>query len=416
MSDRPDWLSVSEALDVILENVTPLPVERVPLADALGRALAEDVVSSIAHPPWDNSAMDGFAVRHTEVEGASAERPVVLPISDDVPAGRFPSGPLRAGTAARVMTGAPTPQGATGVVRVEHTDGGRGDTVEIRSDADALRNIRRAAEDIVAGDVVVRTGDTVAPATVGVLAMVGRETVLVHRRPRVAVLANGDELVDFDGFAEVEAGRKIMNSNSHALAAQLRSIGAEPVLLGIARDSTASVRERLAAAEECDAIVSSAGVSVGDHDHVKEALDEAGFQRLFWRVRMRPGSPITFGLLGGRPFWGLPGNPVSAMVTFDVMLRPAILRLAGQTSVLRPGRMARAGERITTGPELTFFYRVTVEETDGPPVVRLTGPQGSGILTSMTAADALAVIPEGVSTIEVGEPVEILPLHDTSRT
>jgi molybdopterin molybdotransferase len=413
MSDAPDWLSLPEALEVILENVAPLPVERVPVAEALGRALAEDVVSSVAHPPWDNSAMDGFAVRHADVEGASAERPVVLPISDDVPAGRFPSGPLREGTAARVMTGAPAPGGATGVVRVEHTDGGPGETVEIRSDSDALRNIRRAGEDLEPGDVVARVGDAVTPATIGVLAMVGRHEVLAHRRPRVAVFANGDELAEFDEFAEVEAGRKIMNSNSHALAAQLRSIGAEPVLLGIARDSTASVRERLAAAEGCDAIVSSGGVSVGEHDHVKEALDEAGLRRLFWRVRMRPGSPITFGLLGDRPYWGLPGNPVSAMVTFEVMLRPAILRLAGRGSVRRPRRMARAGERITTGSELTFFYRVTVEETDGAPVVRLTGPQGSGILTSMTAAHALAVIPEGVSIIEAGEPIEILPLYLT---
>lgn len=412
MSDSPDWLTVAEALDVILAQVEPLPVERVPLAEALGRTLAEDVISTVAHPPWDNSAMDGFAVRAPDVAGASSERPVVLPISDDVPAGRFPTGPLRDGTAARVMTGAPPPEGATGVIRVEHTDGGQGETVEIRADSDSLRNIRRAGEDLESGDTVCRNGHAITPAVIGVLAMVGRDAVTVYRRPRVAVFANGDELADFDGFAEVQAGRKIMNSNSHALAAQLRSIGAEPVLLGIAEDSRASVRQRLEDAEGCDAIVSTAGVSVGEHDHVKQALDDAGFHRLFWRVRMRPGSPITFGLLDGRPFWGLPGNPVSAMVTFEVMLRPAILKLAGRTAIHRGVRMGRASETITTGADLTFFYRVTVEETDGVPVVRLTGPQGSGILTSMTAADALAIIPEGVTTIEPGEPVQILPLYE----
>jgi len=411
VSGTADWLSVGEALERILARIEPLPVETVPLSEALGRTLGEDVVSTVAHPPWDNSAMDGFAVRHEDVEGANESRAVRLPISDDVPAGRFPSGPLQPGTVARVMTGAPVPAGATGVVRVEHTDGGVGDSVEIRSDSDSRRNIRRAAEDLAPGDGVARAGDLVTPSTVGVLAMVGRATVTVHRRPRVAVFANGDELADLDAFAEVEAGRKIMNSNSHALAAQLREAGSIPVPLGIARDSVASVRERLAEAADCDAIVSSAGVSVGDHDHVKGALEGAGFQRLFWRVRMRPGSPITFGLVDGHPFWGLPGNPVSAMVTFEIMVRPALLRMSGRTEIRRSSRLVRAGERIETSGSLRFYYRTEVRETEEGEIATLTGPQGSGILTSMTAADALAVIPEGVSVIEAGDPIEIIPLY-----
>lgn len=413
---RSDWLSYEDALAVILDHCGPLASEPTQLGEALGRALAEDVVSRIDHPPWDNSAMDGFAVRAADVAGAAPERPVVLPLSDDVPAGGFPRGPLAPRTAARVMTGAPVPEGATGVVRVEHTDGGDDDRVALYRDTDAERNIRRQGEDLRRGDTVLRAGDELTPAAIGILAMTGVREVRVGRRPRVAVLANGDELADFDDFDEVLAGRKIMNSNSHALAAQLRSGGAEPVLLGIARDSTAAVREKLAEAHGCDAVICTAGVSVGEHDHVKAALEELGMERLFWRVRIRPGSPITFGLLGGRPFWGLPGNPVSSMVTFEVFLRPAVRRLAGHRRLLRRRIRARARHEIVTKGDLTYFYRVKIEAPDPGgageilPCISLTGPQGSGILTSMAAADGLLVVPEGVERLAPGDTAEVIPL------
>ena len=419
MSDGPrpgrdpeaDWLGWREALETILANCEVLPVERVAVAGALGCAMAEDVSATVFHPPWDNSAMDGFAVHAEDVRGATRESPIVLPVSDDIPAGSFPSGPLARGSVARIMTGAPVPTGASGVVRVEHTDEAAPGRIAFFQDTDADRNIRRRGEDLEEGEVVVHAGDPVTPATVGVLAMQGVSDVRVRRRPRVGVLSNGNELADFDDVVEVRAGRRIMNSNGHALAAQLRTAGAEPVPLGIARDEAGDVRRRLEAAADCDAIISSAGVSVGDHDQVKAALDDMGMRRVFWRARIRPGSPLTFGLLDGRPFWGLPGNPVSAMVTFEVFLRPALRKMMGHRHPEAPRIVARAKKAITSSADLTHFYRVRLLRVPGDlPEVELTGPQGSGILTSMSAADGLLIVPEGVSAVEAGEIVEVIPL------
>ncbi len=412
----PDWLSGDEALTLILELCPNLPKEILHLvADArdLGpdRALADDVAALVDHPPWDNSAMDGFAVHATDVRDASLAAPVMLPVTEEIPAGSFPTAPLARGTAVRVMTGAPVPAGSTGVIRIEHTDGGCGGSVRIDQASDAERNIRRRGEDLVRGDIVVKAGAAVTPAVIGCLAMQTIERVTVRRRPRIAVLANGDELADFDGIADVRAGRKIMNSNSHALAAQLRAAGAEPVDLGIAADTADSIREALDRATDCDGVISTAGVSVGDHDQVKRALDESGFQRAFWRVRIRPGSPMTFGTLGGLPFWGLPGNPVSAMVTFEVFLRPAIRKMAGHAVLHRPPFRALAAQEIRSPEDLTHYYRVRLSRrADGAIEAALTGPQGSGILTSMVQAHGLAVIPIGVTTIAAGEFVDVIPL------
>jgi molybdopterin molybdotransferase len=419
MSDGPrpgrdpeaDWLGWREALETILESCEALPQERMAAMGALGCAVARDVSATVFHPPWDNSAMDGFAVHSDDVRGATPGSPISLPVSDDIPAGSFPAGPLAPGTVARVMTGAPVPEGASGVVRVEHTAETTAGTISFFHDTDAERNIRRRGEDIEEGEVVLRTGDPVTPATVGVLAMQGMSDVVVRRRPRVGVLSNGNELADFDEVAEVRAGRRIMNSNGHALAAQLRTAGAEPVHLGIARDDALDVRRRLEGAAECDAIISSAGVSVGDHDQVKAALDDMGMRRVFWRARIRPGSPLTFGLLGGRPFWGLPGNPVSAMVTFEVFLRPALRKMMGHRHPEAPRILARARKAISSSADLTHFYRVRLSRVSGNlPEVELTGPQGSGILTSMSAADGLLIVQEGVSVVEAGQIVEVIPL------
>ena len=406
-----DWLGWREALEAILARCEVLPIERVPAARALGCAVAEDVTAAVFHPPWDNSAMDGFAVHAEDVRGATGESPIVLPISDEIPAGSFPSGPLARGTVARVMTGAPVPEGASGVVRIEHTTELSPGAVSFFENTDAERNIRRRGEDLEAGDVVLRAGDSVTPATVGVLAMQGMPDLVVRRRPRVGVLSNGNELADFDEVDEVRAGRRIMNSNEHALAAQLVTVGAEPVFLGIARDDAEDVSRRLERAADCDALISSAGVSVGDHDQVKAALDDMGMQRVFWRARIRPGSPLTFGLLGGRPFWGLPGNPVSAMVTFEVFLRPALRKMMGHRHPEAPRIMARARKAISSTANLTHFYRVRLSRIAGDlPEVELTGPQGSGILTSMSIADGLLVVPEGISGIEAREIVEVIPI------
>ena len=409
----PDWLSVDEALERVLHACSPVSEERVELSEARGRALALDVQSRVDHPPWNNSAMDGFAVRSEDVAGASEESPVMLPVVDEVPAGGFPRGELAPGTAVRVMTGAPVPQGATGVIRIEHTDGGRDGRVLIRVESDARRNIRLAGEDLQRGDKVHQAGTEVTPAVVGSLAAMGWPDVAVRRRLRVGVLSNGNELADFDDLDDVLAGRRIMNSNEHGLVALLSATGAEPVRLGIARDETADVRRRIETAGEIDALITSAGVSVGDHDHVKEALDSLGMKHGFWRVRMRPGSPMTFGVLDGRPVFGLPGNPVSVMVTFHVFVQPALRALAGHSKVRRRTLMARAAEDISSPEQLTHFFRVRLEPgVDGGYEARLTGPQGSGILSSMVSADALAIVPEGRAAILRGESLEVIPLKD----
>jgi molybdopterin molybdotransferase len=411
-----DWLPYEEALERVLERCERLDVVRRPIDDALGLALAEEVTSRVDHPPWDNSAMDGFAVRAQDVRGASPDGPVTLPITEDVPAGAFPTGPLPPGAAVKIMTGAPVPDGATGVIRVEHTDGGPTGRVVIREASDAERNIRRRGEDVRVGQRVLRGGEELTPSAIGILALTGHAEVDVVRPPVVAVLATGDELAELDEVEEVMAGRKIMNSNSHALGAQLRTAGAEAVLLGIARDDPEEIAARLEEGLRCDAIVTSAGISVGEHDHMHRVLEEMGMDRIFWRVKVRPGSPIAFGLLAGKPFWALPGNPVSAMVTFEAFLRPAIRKLAGHAS-LSARSVARVAERIVSVPDLTHFLRVRLEHSACDlPEARLTGHQGSGILSSMTAADALLIVPEGVERLETGDVAETIPLRPAASS
>lgn len=406
-----DWLGYEDALARVLTRVSLLGEEQIPLHEALGRAIARTIHSPIDHPAWDNSAMDGFAVRAEDVVGAADDRPVTLPISASIPAGRFPEAPLAPGTAVQVMTGAPVPLGATGVIRVEHTDGGDGDRVTIRDDADANRHIRPAGEDVVRGQPLLSAGDEVTPAAIGILALAGVADVDVGRPPRVGVLANGDELVDLDAYDEVLAGRRVMNSNGHALLAQLRSAGAKPVNLGIARDDPSDLREHLARGADCDAMISAAGVSVGEHDHVKSVLDEMGMERVFWRLRMRPGSAALFGLLADKPIWGVPGNPVSAMVTFEVLIRPAIRRMSGHRDCLARRVHGRVDDRVSSPEDTTSFLRAHLaDDGEGALIARLTGPQGSGMLTSMLA-DALVVVPEGVSELPAGSDAELIPLN-----
>ena len=415
---RPaDWLSIPEALARILAVVTPLEVETVAIADALGRALAEDVTSPVDQPPWDNSAMDGFAARAEDVRGATESEPVTLRVIEEIPAGGFPSRPVGPGEATRIMTGAPVPEGADSVIRLEHTgawgevEGRREGWVRIYRDGDVARNIRLKGEDLRRGTVVLEAGTTVRPAEIGVLATAGRGEVRVHRQPRVAILSTGDELVDLEDFDEVLAGRRIVNSNSHALAAAVRATGCEPIVLGIAGDDAESLRDRLGAAAGADALVTTAGASVGDHDLVKDVLEEMGFELDFWRVRMRPGSPFSFGRLGGMPVFGLAGNPVSAVLTFEILVRPALRRMLGRRELHSPVLLARAAESIPSARGMVHFPRVRLEpHADGLPRARLAGPHGSGILTSIARADAIAVVPEGVEAVEPGEIVHVVPL------
>jgi len=405
-------LAAAEAARRILDEVRRQPALRVPLDDALDSVLAEDIVSPLDIPPWANSAMDGYAVRAADVAGASAERPVRLRVVEHVPAGAFPTRPVGPGESARIFTGAPVPTGADSVVRQEDTDLGA-DTVTIVRDRDAGVNIRSAGEDIRRGARVLTAGTPLAAAQLGVLASLAVAHPLVYRRPRVAILGSGDELVDVDHPEEILSGRKIASSNTHTLVALVRKAGGEPVNLGIASDTPASLREHLERALDCDLLVTSAGISVGEHDHVRAALDELGAEQRFWRIRMRPGAPVGFGHVGGMPWIGLPGNPVSTMVTFELFVRPAIRKMSGHALPYRRSVPVTLAEPVSLKPTLQHFLRGVVAHEDGRAVAKLTGPQGSGILTSMVLANALLVIPEGQLETPAGASVQAILLEDS---
>lgn len=407
-------LSVHEAATRISGSVRALPTLRIPLTEALGYVLAEDVQSPITLPHWDNSAMDGYAVHGDDVSGASASVPVTLPVVGTIPAGGFASRPLARGEAMRIMTGAPLPAGADTVVRVEDTDAGL-EQVRVLKDRDVRKNVRKAGEDVHREQVAIPAGTPIGAAQIGVLASIGASAVAVHRRPRVAILGSGDELVDLDQFDQVLAGQRIVSSNTYTLQALVMLAGGVPISLGHAPDSLAAVRDLMlrAVAEQPDLIITSAGVSVGEHDHTRTAVEELGTALDFWRVRMRPGAPVGFGQVRGIPWIGLPGNPVSVMVTFELFARPTIRRLLGFTRVHRRPVTVTLEEPVSIGAQLTHFYRAIVApRADGTLGARLTGPQGSGILTSMSLANALLIVPEHRATVAAGEQLSALLLGE----
>jgi molybdopterin molybdotransferase len=404
-------LAAADAARRILAEVRRQPALRMPLDDALDSVLAEDAVSPIDIPAWTNSAMDGYAVRGEDVRGASAERPVRLRVVEQLPAGAFPSRRIGPGESARIFTGAPVPEGADSVVRQEDTDEGR-ETVAILRDRDVGVNLRFAGEDIRRGATVLRAGRTLGPAELGVLASLAVAHPLVYRQPRVAILASGDEIADVDRPEEILSGRKVASSNTHTLTALVRRAGGVPVSLGIARDTRASIREHLERALDADLLVTTAGISVGEHDYLREVLGELGAAQRFWRLRIRPGAPVGFGLLRQVPWIGLPGNPVSTMVTFELLVRPAIRAMAGQARPFRRSVPVRLAEPVSLKPRLQHFLRAIVSDGPDGPEARLTGPQGSGILTSMVHANALLVIPEGQLETPAGAVVPAILLDD----
>ncbi|HET8626379.1 MAG TPA: gephyrin-like molybdotransferase Glp [Thermomicrobiales bacterium] len=411
-----DMLGVDEALARVLAGVAPLPAERAPLLDALGRVLAEDVVADADIPPFRNSAMDGYAARAADLAGASRERPARLRVVAEGPAGYAPRGAVEAGTAIRIMTGAPLPPGADTVVRFEDTDeapgrargGGAPGTVGVLVTQGPWVNVREAGEDIRCGATVLRAGTPLRPAEIGVLASLNRATVPVHRRPVVALVATGDEVVDVGGPA-LRPGQ-IRNSNSYALAALVRRYGGVPRVLGVARDDVAELTALLTAARDADLIVSSGGVSVGDYDMVKDVLRAEGRIAL-WQVRMKPGKPLAFGHLGERPFLGLPGNPVAAFVSFELFGRPLLLRLLGHRDVRKPTVRARLLEAVENRGGRRHYVRATVARAADGLVARPTGEQGSGVLTALARCDGLLVVPDGVRRLAAGDEVEVAMLH-----
>ena len=404
-------LSAREAALRIVDEVRRQPSLRIPLDDALDAVLAQDVVSPLDIPAWTNSAMDGYAARGGDVRGASEERPVRLRVIEHVPAGRFPTRAIGPGECTRIFTGAPLPEGADTVIRQEDTDGGAA-SVTITRDRDVGVNIRRAGEDIRRGTTVLTAGTELGPAHLGVLASLAVGNPLVYRQPRVAILGSGDEIVDVDQPEEILSGRKTASSNSHTLKALVRRTGAEPVDLGIARDTPESMRSHLQAADGSDLLVTTAGISVGEHDYLRGVLEELGAEQRFWKLRMRPGAPVGFGILKGIPWIGLPGNPVSTMVTFELFVRPAIRKMSGHALPFRRSVPVRLAEPLSVKPRLQHFLRAVVSEGASGPEARLTGPQGSGILTSMVAANALLVVPEGQFETPAGAVVQALRLDD----
>jgi molybdopterin molybdotransferase len=402
-------LSVSEARERILSRFQPVKHENLPLADALNRVLARDVRAADDLPLFDNSSMDGFALRASDVSEAAPGSPRSLRVVADIPAGSTPTIVLGPGEAARIMTGAHMPEGADAVIPVEDTDfenrnaGTQApEVVSIRKAARVGENVRRRGMDIRSGDVVLLAGRQLKPQDLGLLAMLGVSTVTVYGKPRIALISSGDELIDPD--APLERG-KIRDSNSYTLAALIESAGAEPVRLGVAKDNYESVRALFERAVylRVDLILSSAGVSVGAFDYVKDVIEADG-KMDFWRVNMRPGKPLAFGDYKEVPIIGLPGNPVSAFVGFEVFVRPVLARLAGQPGGIRPGVRVRSEEEILSDGRESYL-RAEVREVDGVLTARLTGHQGSGNLYSLVQANALLIIPAGVKCVPAGQEV-----------
>jgi molybdopterin molybdotransferase len=354
--------------------------------------------------------MDGYAVRSADLGHGP------LRVVETIAAGTFPSRGLERGEAMRIMTGAPVPDGADGVIRKEDTDEGR-DAVTVRDTRDARRNIRRAGEDFREGDVLFEAGERLGIGHVGALASAGIRSVSVHRAPRVAIISSGDELVDLRDFTTGQTSGKIVSANSVTLAALVRDAGAEPIDLGIARDTAESMREILGKATGCDLIITTAGISVGDHDHVRDAVVALGGEISFWKVRMRPGAPLAFGTLHGVPWIGLSGNPVSAVVTFEVFVKPAIRKMLGFSRLFPRKIRVALGEPIRLAAPLMHFLRVVITRLeDRSYVARLAGSQSSGVMTSLARANALLIVPGDRLELSAGEEYMALSLGDDLET
>lgn len=394
---------IEEALKVVLDSIKVLGTERVPLQDSDGRILAEDIYSRIYLPPWDNSAMDGYALKWEDIREASQDRPLRLRITDEVRAGAMPSKSVHTGEAIRIMTGAPVPEGTDTVVRVEDTKL-EGDVVSIFRSGKKGENIRKKGENVRKGDTVLKTGTPIGPGQLGAMAMVGKSIVTVYRRPTVMVMSTGDELADLD---EEITENKIPNSNSYAVASQVIEAGGIPHILGIARDTRESLREKIGQGLAGDMLLISGGVSAGEYDFVKDILKEYGIDMKFWSVGIKPGHPLAFGLVGGRPIFGLPGNPVSTMVTFEVFARPALLKMGGHSSIFRPVVDAVVEEEFHDRPGRTHFVRAVVRYKEGRYLVRSTGTQGSGVLMSMAYANSFMVLPPDKEKVLSGEVVKV---------
>lgn len=399
-------ISVHDALTLILDTVSPLAGERVGLLQAVGRVLAEEIRSEREVPPFANSAMDGYAVRWEDIRDANADQPVALEILEVIQAGAVPTQAVTSGSASKIMTGAVLPAGADTVIRVEDTEEYDG-RVWIKRLERPGTHIRAGGEDIHRGQLVLEKGRVLRPADIGLLASVGRSFVLVRQRPRVAILSTGNELVEVDGT--LRPGQ-IVNSNAYTLAAAVQEAGGQPVPLEIARDTLGEIRVALNEAVRHDVVLSTGGVSVGDFDFVKAAMDELGIRRLFWQVAQKPGKPLTFGLLRERPYFGLPGNPVSALVCFYLYVRPALGKMTGHKKLFLPVVHAIVEEDIPKAKGLTEFVRCRLSQSDGHYQVRSTGSQSSGVLSSLSLGEGLVIGPAELPLLPKGMSIKVLVL------
>ncbi|MHB1131274.1 MAG: molybdopterin molybdotransferase MoeA [Chloroflexota bacterium] len=407
-------MSVEEALARILSQVAPLPLTETALESALGLVLAEDITANRAIPPWDNSAMDGYAVRAADTAGASPTNPLRLRVIADLAAGYITDVTVTSGTAIRIMTGAPMPAGADAVVQFEDTDRPPArskvardhGSVTILRPVEVAQNVRPQGEDVRAGSTVLAAGTTLRPAEIGLLASQGRATAPAHKRPVVAVLATGDELVPFD--QEPRAGQ-IYNSNNYAIASAVSRVGGSPRLLGVARDSVEEIKSKLRAAVGADLLLTTGGVSMGDFDFVRDVLATEG-KVDFWRVRMKPGKPLAFGRVYGIPHLGLPGNPVSALVSFEVFARPALLKMLGRTNYRRPSVTATLIGSAKGSDGRRAYLRASVRREGDRFTARLAGAQSSGILSTWASANALVVLPEETRELRAGDQVQAFML------
>lgn len=402
-------ITIEEARELVLRECRPLPAEQVLLAESLGRALAQPVVAPHDVPPFANSAMDGFAVLAADTRAASPEAPVTLTLVETIAAGHIGRRTVELGQAAKIMTGAPLPSGADAVVQVEETSEENG-MVSIRLAVESATNVRAAGEDLARGQVVLSPGDAVGPAEIGILASLGFAEVTVHRRPRVAILSTGTELVEVD---QPLGPGQIRNSNSYTLEAQCRQLGLEPVRLGVATDdydeTFSLMRQGL---EQSDVLITSGGVSVGEFDFVKDVQEELGVERKLWQVNMKPGKPLVFGVREEKLVFGVPGNPVAAMVSFELFIRPALLRLMGRRRVLRPVYRAVLREAVVNRHGRVHVVRVRAWWEGGRWLASSTGPQGSGILRSMVLANGLVFVPAESASLDAGSDVDLVLLKE----
>ena len=393
-----------EARKIILSQVKTLGEETVPLMDSLGRVVSRDLAAPWDMPLFDNSAMDGFAVRAADCGSV----PVTLRVTGFLPAGGQEQPSVEPGCAVRIMTGAPIPKGCNAVVPIEEV-GERGEQITIEGKVLPRQHIRIKGADVAAGARILAAGTRVRPSEIGMLAAMGQALVPVHRKARVAILSTGDELIE---LGEIPGPGKVINCNALSLAAGVREAGAEPVMVGIARDDLASQRDKILEGLACDALITSAGVSAGDRDLVREVLAQLGAKELFWKVEMKPGGPTAFAMFADKPVFSLPGNPVSTMVTFEFLVKPALLRMMGQRKVIRPFVKGILAEDAHKKVGKLNFIRVTIKKRHGRYLAYCAGDQHTGVLSTMTRCDALAALPSEASCVQAGSEVDLVLLRD----